>query len=309
MKLWLKKHPYLLFIAPGFIIYTVFIVFPIFSAFFNSLNSWSGIGPKTFVGFSNYIELFTNKRLYMQLINALKNNLIIFALNGSIVLILQLFIAYTIFNKVKGYRYIQVMVFAPQFIASTILVFLGTLMLDANIGVFNKLLECIGLGEYVKPWMGMPQYGIFIVWLIGAWAGIGVGMLFLVGAMKMIPNDTVEAALIDGASYWKRFFYIILPQIKVTVFNLLILSYIFSMTVFDYNYLIGGTAGGVNNSVDVMSLFFYRVAFGSGGQVGGTISQNAMGMGTTIACVMFGLILIVALIQLNFSYKNVEEDN
>jgi ABC-type sugar transport system permease subunit len=75
------------------------------------------------------------------------------------------------------------------------------------------------------------------------------------------------------------------------------------MTVFDYSYLLGGTAGGINGSVDVMSLFFYRMAFGDNNPLGGRISNNSVGMGTTIACVLFAMVFVVALIQILIVYR------
>lgn len=307
MLSWMKKRPFLWFILPGFILYTTFSIYPIFSALQISLTKWDGIGAKTFVGFSNYIELFSNPELSSQLYNALKNSSTIFALNALVVLPLQLVLAYLIYSQIRGHRFFQSMIFSPQFISTPVIVFMGILVFDGNIGVFNKLLEVIGLGEYARPWMGLPEYGIYIIWLLIAWSGIGVGMVFFLGAMKMISIEVMEASVLDGASYWRRFWSIILPQIKTTIFNMLILTYIFAMTNFDFSYLIGGTSGGINRSVDVMSLFFYRIAFGDNSAVGGTTNVNAMGMGTTIACVMFAIVFIVALFQIFITYRRTED--
>jgi ABC-type sugar transport system permease subunit len=71
---------------------------------------------------------------------------------------------------------------------------------------------------------------------------------------------------------------------------MVLISYIVSMTIFDFSYILGGTSGGIDGSVDVMSLFFYRIAFGDNNPLGGSISQNSMGMGTTIAIVLFFII-------------------
>lgn len=304
---WLKKRPFILFILPGFVLYSIFSIYPIFSAAQLSLLQWDGIGAKQFTGFSNYVELFSNPELSSQLFNALKNSGMIFLLNTIVVLPLQVIIAYVLFSHVKGHRFFQSMIFAPQFIATPVIVFMGILIFDGNIGVFNKLLEAVGLGELTRPWMGIPEYGIYIVWLLIAWSGIGVGMVFFLGAMKMISHEMLEAALLEGASYWRRFWSIILPQIKATVYNMLILTYIFAMTTFDFSFMLGGVSGGVNRSVDVMSLFFYRIAFGDNSAVGGTTNVNAMGMGTTIACVMFVIIFVVALLQLMLTYRKGED--
>lgn len=304
---WIRKRPFIWFIIPGFILYSIFSVYPILSAVSISLNKWDGIGAKEFVGFSNYVELFTNQVLYSQLINAFGHSVMLFLLNALAVLPAQLYMAYLLYSGIKGHRFFQAMIFSPQFIATPVIVFMGTLFFDGNIGVFNKVLEMIGLGEYTRPWMGIPELGMFIVWLMVAWSGIGVGMIFFLGAMKMISNEVMEASLLDGASYWRRFFSIVLPQIKTTILNMLILTYIFAMTMFDFSFLLGGASGGINRSVDVMSLFFYRIAFGDNSAVGGTTNVNAMGMGTTIACVMFAVVFIVALLQVLTTYRRTED--
>jgi len=304
---WMKKRPFLWFILPGFLLYTLFSVYPIFSALQISFNRWDGIGPKTFVGLDNYVELFTNQQLFSQLLGAFKNSGTLFLLNALAVLPAQLYMAYLLYSGIKGHRFFQAMIFSPQFIATPVIVFMGTLIFDGNIGVFNKLLEMVGLESWTRPWLGLPELGIFVVWIMVAWSGIGVGMIFFLGAMKMISNEVMEAAYLEGASYWRRFFSIVLPQIKTTVLNMLILTYIFAMTMFDFSFILGGVSGGINRSVDVMALFFYRIAFGDNSAVGGTTNVNAMGMGTTIACVMFAVIFIVALIQVLITYRRSED--
>ncbi|MFC5405858.1 carbohydrate ABC transporter permease [Cohnella soli] len=304
---WFRSKPFIWFILPGFVLYTLFSVYPILSAVQISLNKWDGIGDKTFVGFGNYAELFRNPDLFSQLTNALGHSFTLFALNAFVVLPAQLYLAYLLYGKIKGHRFFQAMIFSPQFIATPVIAFMGTLVFDGNIGVFNRLLEAIGLGEWTRPWMGLPELGIYIVWLLVAWSGIGVGMIFFLGAMKMISSEVIEAALLDGASYWGRFFRIVIPQIKTTILNMLILTYIFAMTMFDYSFILGGAAGGINRSVDVMALFFYRISFGENSAVGGTTNVNAMGMGTTIACVMFLIVFIVALLQVFVTYRRSED--
>ena len=306
MAAFFRNRFYLWFILPGFVLYTVFVVYPIFAAVQISFTHWDGIGEQKFVGFANYVELFTNKMLFDQLANALGNSLTILALNVLVTLPLQLYMAYKIYTKMRGHNFVQAMIFSPQFISTPVIVFMATLILDGNIGVFNQLLRGIGLGEWARPWLGIPEYGIYVVWAMNAWAGIGVGMVFFLGAMKMIDREMIEAAYLDGAGYWRRFFSIVLPQIRMTVLNMLILTYIFSMTVFDFSFILGGAAGGINRNMDVLALFFFRIAFGENSAVGGTMNTNAMGMGTTIACVMFVLVFVVSVFQVVLTYRQGE---
>ena len=303
---WLKKHPYIGFISPGFILYSIFSIYPIFSAAKLSLFYSNGFGEERFVGFQNYIDLFTTKELYSQFLNALKNNMILFILNIILVLPVQIYLAYLIHTKIRGYRFFQSVIFAPQFITPTVVLFMGTLIFDQNIGIFNELLRNIGLEEWVRNWLGIPGMGIYIVFLLNAWVGVGFSMIYFIGAMKMLPEEIFEAAYLDGAGYWRRLFHIVLPLLRTSIINVAVISYIFSMSTFDLNYLLGGVSGGYDGSLDVMTLFFYRVAFGTGEAMGGSISSNALGMGTTIAMVMFLIILIAALLQLKLMMKKEE---
>lgn len=303
MLQWFGKKPYFWFILPGFILYSIFVIYPIFSAAQLSLFHSNGFGAKVFVGFDNYIELFTNSELKYQFLNALKNNVILVVLNVGLLIPVQLYFAYVIYTRVKGYRIFQTMIFAPQFITTSVIVFLATLVFDQNIGIFNELLSSIGLGDYARNWLGIPGYEVITLFIINAWAGVGFSMIYFVAAMKMLSDEVMEASYLDGAGYWRRFFSVIIPQIRSSIVNIAMISYIAAMTLFDFSYLLGGVSGGINNSMDVMTLFFYRITFGTNGAMGGSVSTNSVGMGTTIACVMFAIIFVVALIQLRLMYK------
>lgn len=304
----IQSRPFIWFILPGFLLYSVFVMYPILAAGYISLFKWDGIGEKIFVGFGNYVSFFADEALFKQFLNAFKNSFTLFLLNALVTLPLQLVIAYLIHSKIKGYKFIQTILFSPQLLSAPIIFFMALLMLDVNLGLVNNLLESIGLGSWVRPWLGSVEYGIIVIWVLGLWAGIGVFVLFFVGAMKMINQEIVEAAYIDGSGYWGTFLRIIIPQIKVTITNMFVLTYIIAMTLFEFSYVVGGQAGGVEYSVDVLTLFFYRNTFGSGGSFGGTYNPNQMGMGTTIACLIFVIVFVIAAIQVLMTYRQREAE-
>ena len=308
MKKFIEKRPYLMFLLPGIIVYSVFVVYPILSAGYISFFRWNGYGPKEFVGLQNYRELFTNVNMMSQLGNALKNCLTIFLLSVIIMMPIQIIMAYIIHAKSRGSGFFQVAVFSPQFISTPVIVFIFTLLFDGSFGIVNKILRETGLGNLARPWMGIPEYGIYVVWFMMTWAGMGVGMVYFIGAMKMISHEILESAYVDGAGFWKRLWYIVLPQSKGTIFNIVLTSYIISMTVFDFNYILGGSGGGISGSVDTLALMFYRTAFGENSPLGGKVSVNAMGMGTTIACVLFLMVFVVAIIQIILMFRTKKED-
>lgn len=298
----------MLFLLPGFLMYLIFVVYPIFSAADISLYNWNGYGPKVFVGLENYITLFTDVAKLQEFGNALKNCLIIFALTVVVVIPLQIVMAYMIHSKVRGHKYFQVAIFSPQFISTPVIVFIFTMLFDGNFGIVNNTLRAVGLGQYAKPWLGIPELGIYLVWIMISWAGMGVGMIYFIGAMKMIPPETLESAYVDGAGFWRRLISIVVPQIKSTIFNLVLTTYIIAMTIFDFSYILGGPGGGINGNMDTLSLLFYRTAFGENSPLGGKVSANAMGMGTTVACVLFLLVFVVALVQIIVMFGKKGED-
>lgn len=186
--------------------------------------------------------------------------------------------------------------------------FIFTLLFDGSFGIVNNVLRSVGLESLAKPWLGIPEYGIYIIWIMMSWAGMGVGMIYFIGAMKMISNDALEAAYVEGCGFWRRLWYIVVPQIKGTIFNLVLTSYIISMTVFDFSYILGGSGGGISGSVDTLALMFYRTAFGENSPLGGKVSVNAMGMGTTIACVLFLIVFVVAIFQIVLMFRKKGEE-
>ncbi len=308
MLAYLKKRPFIFFMIPGLIFYSVLIIYPILSAMQLSLFQWNGIGPRTFVGLGNYMELFGDERLMSQFVNALLNSLKLFGFTVFIQTPIQIILAYMVYSKMKGHRFAHVAIFAPQIICTPIIVFIHRLLLDANVGVFNKFFGAVGLDSLVRPWLGIPELGIFFIYVMITWGGVGIGMTFFLGAMKMINKDCLEAARIDGAGFWTRLVRVVLPQIKVTTINLILLGYIYSMTMFDFSYVLGGSTGGMDGSIDTLALFFYRIAFGDSNPVGGKLYENSIGMGTTIACLLFIMIFVIALLQLILMNRRSSED-
>ncbi len=117
-------------------------------------------------------------------------------------------------------------------------------------------------------------------------------MVIILANMKSIPEEIVEASIIDGAGEWIRFWRVILPFLKPSLINVIILSSIYALTQFDLPYIIGGPTGGIEGKMDFMNLFFYRYAFGDS-----YLGQTAIGFGASISVVTFSIILFIALIQ------------
>jgi len=297
----LQNRPYIGFVLPGFVLYTAFMIVPLLVAIYYSFFDWSGLGPMTFVGIDNYRTLFTNPRLSSVFWNALGNNAKMVLAVLCIIMPIQLLIAYSIDIKVRGYRAFQLIVFLPYVISPTIIGFFALLVFDPNLGILNTIFDALNLEQFRSAWFGNPDIAFPLMVGVIAWQGIGAGMLIFLANLKEIPREIIEASIIDGASRWRRFIHIVVPSLLPSFTNNIVLGTIWAMVQFDIPYIVGGSQGGVDNSVDFMNLFFYRFAFG-----GAYFGETSMGFGATISVVLFFIILLVAVGQIAFlrRYEN-----
>lgn len=264
-----------------------------FSAFSMSLYDWSGFGVKKFIGLHNFYNLFCDPRISRMFFNAVKNNILYVVTELVIIMPLQILFAYLIYLKIKGHKLFQTLIFLPSVISTAVIGFFIMIVFDPNIGMLNLALKALNLESWQSGWFGDPQLSFPLLIVVVTWVGIGYGMMLFIANMKGIPEDTIEAALIDGAAGVRKFFSIILPQIWPSLTNIIVLDTIWGLTVFDIPFIVGGSQGGINNSIDFLNLFFFRYAFGSAYS-----GETAVGFGAAISVVLFLLVLIVAVFQL-----------
>ncbi len=298
-----SKKSYILFILPGFTIYTVFMIIPLFFAVYYSFFSWAGIGPKVFIGLGNFKKIFFDSQIAPVFKNAIKNNFVYMAIALFVFIPVQILLAYLIHKKIRGYSFFKLVIFLPFVISSTIVGFFSLLVFDPNIGFLNTFLESLHLTSLTSSWFGDPKKAFYLLTGVIGWQGIGVGMVIILANMKGIPEEVVEASIIDGANEWVRFWRIILPFLKPALINVIILSSIYALTQFDLPYIIGGPTGGLDGAMDFINLFFYRYTFGDS-----YYGQTAIGFGASISVVAFSIILFIAILQNTLLKKILHRD-
>lgn len=289
MKNLLKSKPQIGFILPGFLIYTLFAIIPIFSAMYYSFFEWPGIGEKTFVGLDNFITLFTDETVAPIFYNALFNNLKYILCIWFIITPVQFILAYILFIKIRGAQYFKLMLFLPYVISSTIIGFFTTLIFDPNIGSLNAVIE--SMGGTGGLWLGDPNLAFKILILVVLWQGIGTGMMIFYSDMQGIPNSLIEASEMDGANEWVKLTKIIFPMSISSFTTNMVMSTIWALAVFDLPFLLGGVTGGADKSLDFVNIMFYRYTFGTA-----LNGKSNMGFGAAISVVMFLVIAVITLV-------------
>ena len=291
-----NKWP-VIFTTPFLTAYGLFMLFPMLYSFYLSLFEYNGIVEKHFVGFSNYINLFTKDKLFLK---SLFNTVFIMLMSLPVNLILGLVVAYLLFSLARGRRVFQVVNFLPYITTPVAIGFIFSYIFDWNSGILNGLLTHFGILEENYFWLQQPWSARLIVALMIVWRNFGYCMMIYLSGMTAIDQDIYEAAAIDGAGKLKTFFAIVVPLLKNVSVFLLITAMIGGFQMFDEPVqLYSGwsaasrSVGGPEYSVLTVIWKFYDDSFGS---------NTRLGYGAAIAYTLF--LIIGACSLFSFFWSN-----
>ena len=276
------------FLGPALLLYSVFVVYPLFSALQYSLFDWKGTLRGAFVGVDNFVSLFTTFPLDEQLLSAFGHNAVFFLGTMLIQNTLGLTFAVLLQRRRVTRRVFQTLYTLPYLVSPLVVGYLWVLMLRPQFGVLNALFDAVGLESMSKPWLGDPGTALPVVILINAWQWVGFPMLLFGAALAGLPEEYDAAARVDGASAWQAFSRITLPLLTPAIGTVTVLTFIGSFNLFALAYAVGGSRGDPAGSIDVLGLVFYRTAFEGG--------VNAIGLSSALAVLMFVLIFGVAVV-------------
>ncbi len=284
-----KTFPWhiLVFLAPAFIIYTLFSAYPLIDTLRLSFFAEDITGNRTFNGIENYFTIFTSEHFSEGFWRAVWNNTKFFLVNmliqNPIALLLAALLSTANLRGAKTYR---TLIFLPTLLSVVIIGFVWKLILSPLWGVSETMMSWVGLEQYFDAWLGLESSALFTTSLISVWQWVGMPMMLIYAALLSIPEEVVDAAYVDGASPVRIFFEIKLPLIYPTLGLVTILTFVGNFNAWDLMYTLYGSGGGPGQSVDILGTYFYRTFFGYAGQAGSAT------LGSTIASLMFLVILI-----------------
>lgn len=249
-----RVTPYL-YILPAFLVYGLFLLYPLVRAAQFSLYDWPGFGPSRFVGLGNYADLLGDSRFLDAIAHALTLILFYSIMPLAVGLVLAAILRR---GQVRGLGFFRVVIFMPQVIA-LVVVAVAWHQIYSPSGILNDALALLGLGHLARGWLGDPTLALPAVGMIGFWLSTGLVMLLLLAGMGRIPNDLYEAARLDGAGPVREFFAISLPSVKAEITTALVLTVIAALKTFDLVYVT--TSGGPGTATTVPSYEVYNRAF------------------------------------------------
>ncbi|WP_240689217.1 carbohydrate ABC transporter permease [Ammoniphilus sp. YIM 78166] len=281
---WKKGLLILTFMGPALAIYLTYVVYPIISTFYYSLFNWTGIGStQTFVGLSNYVKLLSDF-IFLQ---SLQNNLLLTLASILTQLPLGLILALLLFAPIRGIRLFRTVYFLPLLMSTVAIGILWTFIYDPSFGIVNQGLGLVGLEAWQAGWLGEKETAFWAVVGTVCWQFTPFYMILFRAAIVGIPEDIYEAASIDGANGWKKFWHITLPMLRPTIITSSILAIIGSLKYFDLIFVM--TGGGPDSSTELMATYMYKQAF----------AQFNMGYASAISFSMFAIAFVITVVFLS----------
>ncbi|HHV12366.1 MAG TPA: sugar ABC transporter permease [Clostridiales bacterium] len=237
------------FLIPSIVIFSIFFLIPLVSSLFYSLTVWD-FKNFTFVGLDNFKQYFSQKSLY----GSIKNTLIYAFLTSGSKVVLAFIIAVLLTSKIKTKDFLRSIVFFPNLVSSLAVGVTFAALMHPTKGLFNLVLEGIGLGRI--DWLGNPNLALYSVILTDVWKGVGIATVIYIAGIQCIDKGYYEAADIDGANGWQRLKCITIPLVRPAMNSIIILSLIGGLRSFDLIWSM--TGGGPGFATDVMASVVYK---------------------------------------------------
>ncbi len=258
----------LLFIAPAFAMFSLFVIYPIIQSISLSFMEWQGIGPKKWVGFNNYQLLFKDPVFWTSLVNNIYW-LVLFLLAP----VFGLFVALFLNQKVFGIRLVKSLFFFPFVVSQIVVGLVFTWFYDPAFGLIATLIEPLGLK--LLSILASEDWATFGVIAAGLWPQTAYCMILYLTGLNSVNPEMIEAARLDGAKGWRLLVNIVLPQLRAATFIAIVVTVIGAMRSFDLVAIM--TEGGPYNSSNVLAYYMYDNA----------IFRYRMGYAASIATILF----------------------
>ncbi len=201
--------------------------------------------------------------------------------------LISLGVAQLLNQQVIGMRFFRTAVLIPVVTSALAIAVIWKWIYDYNNGLINDGLSLFHLAPI--PWLSDPTWALIALCILGIWQGFGLTTILLLAAIQNVPEALMEAAAIDGAIGWRRFWQIVVPLISPTLLFVTIISFVSSFQVFVTVYYL--TNGGPDYGTSMLTLLVYQRAF----------TQNRFGEAAALSYVMFAIIFAVTLLQMRLS--------
>lgn len=290
-KHWVQYRAGYFFLLPSLALYAMFMIYPFFQSIYLSFTNWNGVDPeKTFIGLDNYRALLSDSLLW----KSLQHNIIWVILGTLGPMILGFLLAVLLSSRPKGFTLFRTVYFMPQVLSPVIIAIVWGWIYNPLFGILNTVLERIGLDSWSRGWLGDTDFALYAVLVAAMWAQVGFVFVIFLAGLQNVSRDLIEAATLDGANAWRRFWDVTLPQMANVVNVVAALLLIGGFNVFDIIFVM--TGGGPANETEVIATYAYTEAF----------RLNNIGYASTLTLVMTVITLVVSIVFIRLRERGEE---
>lgn len=278
-----EKRKNLLAVLPALCLFLVFTYLPLLMTLRYSFTDWNGYSREyNYVGLQNFIDIFKDSEVK----DAFANTFYFTILTVAIGIVVQLMLAVFLFEKLKGKSILRAILYAPCII-SPVIVSLTWQNFFQYAGIINEVIGWFGLPAV--DWLGDPNLVKNVLIFINTWQWAGYGMIIFMTGLTSIPSDVYEAAMLDGASGWKKFRYVTFPLLMPSVTVNVFVSITGALRLFDLPFVM--TGGGPMNASKTISMTIYDNAF----------LYERFGYSSAVGVLLFVIIAVVTVLQLKLT--------
>ncbi len=278
-----------LFIFPAFILLALFIFYPMFRALLISFQNYNLISTRSsFAGMDNYAKLFTDRDFGASLWHSFYFTLVVLPVQTAISLGLALLVQ----RKFRGVGFFRTVYFIPVVVSFAIASTIFKLLYNKDYGMLNVILK--GIGLHGVDFLSNPAISMWGIIILCIWRAMVFVMIIFLAGLNNIPDSLYEAAHVDGASPFQRFYLITIPLLKRTMAFVVIITTMDALKIFIPIYIT--TSGGPAGSTSTVVHFIYETAF----------KQMNMGYAAAAAFLFFFLVLAISVVQLRIFRTDVE---
>ncbi len=275
-----------MFIAPFFLLYSVFGLFGLIFSLYISFFHWDGLTPMRFRGLGNYVELFNDQIFWL----SIRNTLILLLFDFPFKVVTPLLLAVLLNNKlVHGRGLFRTAFYVPEVTSAVVVAVIFRYLFDRDTGMVNYLLSLLGIASI--PWLQDPMWAKVSFVILSGWWSQGYHMVIFLAALQTIPKDLLEAAMVDGANQVQSFFRITLPLLMPIIIFTCIITTTSGLQRFAEPFLL--TDGGPGYSTYTMLFYLYQKTFVS----------YRLGYGSAMGYVLFVMIFVFSLLQFRYGSK------
>jgi raffinose/stachyose/melibiose transport system permease protein len=277
-------------VLPAVILLLVFVYYPVVENIRLSFFSWDAFNPDPqFVGLQNYENAAGDAVFWRALFNNTAYAVVSLVFQVGFAMVLAAILEEFVGQRLRGA--LRTIYFIPAAMSITVVGILFSFLYNPQFGLVNRALDVVGLHSLTQAWLGQKSTAIWSIIAMSQWQSIGYAAVLFVVAMQRVPREYYEAARVDGAGRIRSFFSITVPMVREMTTLLVILTISGAFLVF--NEVMVMTAGGPNNSSQVLGTWLYQQAF----------FQDDMGYAATVATVIFVITFAIAAVQITVTRR------